>query len=55
MKVKKDSKILWSHVREHSPEQVARMKKYGHCPDCTYSFLKDGRIKITLHNPSVKH
>lgn len=42
-------KILWSHVLEHSVEEVAKMKKHGHCARCTYSFLKDGRIKITVY------
>lgn len=42
-------KILWSHVKEYSKEQVAKMKKEGHCPNCKYSFLKDGRIKITVY------
>jgi hypothetical protein len=48
--MKQKTKVIWGHVREHSPEQVAKMKKYGHCANCTYSFLKDGRIKITVFN-----
>lgn len=42
--------IIWGHIIEHSKEDVIKMKKHGHCPDCTYKFLKDGRIKITVHN-----
>lgn len=43
-------RIIWAHVREHAAEYIAEAKNHGHCPNCTYSFLEDGRIKIIVHN-----